>query len=75
MERNEPRAVDAADLPLVRLTDVDELNLLTGRATDRELARFDLGDGVESGFSNLTALLLAIQLYMTLLTTTTVAPP
>ena len=43
------RAIDVADLPFVWLSHIDQLNCLAGRATDRELARLDLRNGVESG--------------------------
>src|SRR5215213_7638470 len=48
VERDEPGAVNAADLPFVRFPDIDELNGLARRATDGQLTRFDLRNRVQS---------------------------
>src|SRR6186713_706184 len=49
VQRYESGAFNAADLPLVRLAHIDELNRFAGSAPDGELARLDLRDGVETG--------------------------
>jgi len=49
VQRNQPRTLDTANLPLVRLADIDELNRLAGGAANGELTRLDLWDGIQAG--------------------------